>query len=94
MFSYSIRLNVEYCGGDEGESKIQWFRTTPEGKYEEIEGTLCSDLSHNLGANRQSYQPTSKDTNCRLEVKYIPVRDDGLRGLPIFVVSKPVLKGE
>jgi glutaredoxin 3 len=26
-------------------------------------------------------------------VKYIPVRNDGEQGLPIFVVSKPVLQG-
>ncbi len=77
-------LQVQYFGGEEGNSIIQWYKVSPSGVYQSIEGPT----------NKRSYQPTASDINCRLEVKYIPVRNDGVQGLPIFVVSKPILKGK
>lgn len=90
-----FKLNVEYFGGDEGQSLIQWYRTTPENKYTAIDGKNSAELFWNcLGATKRSYQPTVADIGCRLEVKYTPVRSDGVTGLPVFVVSKAILKGK
>eukprot|EP00027_Filamoeba_sp_ATCC50430_P018390 CAMPEP_0168576394 /NCGR_PEP_ID=MMETSP0413-20121227/20215_1 /TAXON_ID=136452 /ORGANISM="Filamoeba nolandi, Strain NC-AS-23-1" /LENGTH=866 /DNA_ID=CAMNT_0008610049 /DNA_START=313 /DNA_END=2913 /DNA_ORIENTATION=- len=75
-------LNAVYVGGDEGQSIIQWYKVNPdEGNMQLMEGVT-----------KKSYQPTVADIGHRLEVKYIPVRNDGVQGLPIFAVSKTVLK--
>eukprot|EP01114_Cavostelium_apophysatum_P010558 TRINITY_DN2442_c1_g1_i1.p1 TRINITY_DN2442_c1_g1~~TRINITY_DN2442_c1_g1_i1.p1 ORF type:complete len:1105 (+),score=306.42 TRINITY_DN2442_c1_g1_i1:300-3317(+) len=76
-----FNLKATYFGGDEGKSLIQWYRTSPDGKYEAIQG-----------ATKGSYQPSANDITCRFEVKYTPIRSDGVVGLPCYVVSKPVIK--
>jgi hypothetical protein len=33
-----FKLNAEYFGGEEGNSKIQWYKTTPDGQFTPIKG--------------------------------------------------------
>eukprot|EP01116_Phalansterium_solitarium_P004885 TRINITY_DN1608_c1_g2_i1.p1 TRINITY_DN1608_c1_g2~~TRINITY_DN1608_c1_g2_i1.p1 ORF type:complete len:1045 (+),score=376.85 TRINITY_DN1608_c1_g2_i1:171-3305(+) len=76
-----FKLTVDYFGGTEGASQIQWYKAHPDGKYSAL-----------VGMNGLTYEPTINDIGSRLEVRYVPVRSDGAKGLPIFVVSKPILK--
>eukprot|EP01119_Soliformovum_irregulare_P013308 TRINITY_DN3526_c0_g1_i1.p1 TRINITY_DN3526_c0_g1~~TRINITY_DN3526_c0_g1_i1.p1 ORF type:complete len:1045 (-),score=343.24 TRINITY_DN3526_c0_g1_i1:27-3161(-) len=76
-----FKLNSEYFGGEEGASKIQWSKTLPDGSFYTIPD-----------AQKMAYQPTQEDISCRLEVKYIPIRSDGIQGPPVFVVSRPILR--
>ena len=81
-FTRLFKLQVEYVGGEEGNSVIEWFKTTQDGKYVPIKDKL----------NSTCYQPTIEDVYSRLEIKYTPVRSDGEVGIPAYVISKPILK--
>jgi len=69
-FHTSILLaEAEYFGGFEGESLLQWYRSIFRGPWLPIKN-----------ANGISYQPTVDDANARIKLKYIPVRDDDMKG--------------
>jgi len=76
-----FEVKTDYFGGEEGHSIIEWYRSYVDGRFEQIEGV-----------KKRTYQPIPKEIGVRLEVKYTPVRRDGVQGVPIFAVSKPVLK--
>lgn len=72
---------MNYFGGHEGDSIVEWFKTTKEGCFSLLKGNQA-----------RTYRPSINDISARLEVKYTPVRSDNVRGLPIWVVSKPIQK--
>lgn len=68
-----LNVEVEYFGGDEGKSSLQWCLTRPDGTREEIEG-----------ATGLSYTVTARDLDCLISVSYLPERADGLKGGAAF----------
>ena len=82
-FTKPFKIQVDYFGGEEGDSKIEWFKSTNDGNFISI---------NNNNTNNKTYQPTNEDVYSRIEVKYTPVRKDGEIGIPVFVVSKTILK--
>lgn len=51
-FTRLFKLDVEYFGGEEGNSKIQWAKSTPDGSYHIIEGNnLFTTFIHRRSKN-------------------------------------------
>ncbi|KAG5496370.1 hypothetical protein JKF63_02672 [Porcisia hertigi] len=64
-----LTLQVEYCGGTEGESIVTWEVEDPE---TEVFNVVASDA--------KTYTVKERDAGKMLKVTYIPVRSDGHQG--------------
>ncbi|CAG9580444.1 conserved hypothetical protein [Leishmania major strain Friedlin] len=66
-----LQLQVEYCGGTEGESIVKW----------EVENPRTEEFNV-VAANARAYTVKRADANKMLKVTYTPVRSDGDQGAP------------
>ncbi|KAL0205604.1 hypothetical protein P9112_000911 [Eukaryota sp. TZLM1-RC] len=76
--------NVFYSGGVEGKSRYRWLR-------------ILNDYSEVVAENSLIYSPVNDDVGYYLRLEVVPVRADGLVGLPfcrdtseVVVAGKPV----
>ncbi|CAM0905321.1 unnamed protein product [Alopecurus aequalis] len=76
-----LTYHAEYTGGVKGNCILEWFRLHDDGS----KGTLIADECLDL---------TLADVDCRIEVIFTPVREDGIQGLPKSVSSDIILPGE
>ncbi|KAJ7530247.1 hypothetical protein O6H91_15G086300 [Diphasiastrum complanatum] len=83
-----LQVDKEYCGGEEGYSKLQWFLvylllTSPDGAQREIKG-----------ANDHTYAICTEDIDGFLCCSCLPVRNDGVKGdIAVSPLLGPVLPG-
>eukprot|EP00736_Rhodelphis_marinus_P012751 Rmarinus@m.8097 len=78
-----VALDIEYDGGEEGESRVRWWRVFADETEEEVNGY----------ENQRRYVVTEADGGCRLKCEFTPVRADGLVGKPHFVSSSFAIEG-
>ena len=73
-----LEAQYVYSGGVEGESVIEWFRTSPGGS--------CSKRDSVSG---KEYPLTIDDIGCTISYTVTPVRHDGLTGEPVSLQADP-----
>ncbi|CAN6203007.1 unnamed protein product [Urochloa humidicola] len=76
-----LTFHAEYTGGLRGSCIQEWFRLHDNGLKEKLTADECLDLD-------------LADVDCRIEFIYTPVREDGLQGSPMSVISNTILPGE
>lgn len=76
-----LTSHAEYTGGVKGNCIQQWFRSHDDGSKDELIADECLDL-------------VLADVDCRIEVIFTPVREDGVQGSPKSVSSDTILPGE
>ena len=95
----TLRLHVDYTGGDEGASLVQWGRVSLQDGTSPSTVTLSSSLAgpdceweEETSDPRNRHRPLSDDDlNCVIAVRYTPVRRDGVEGS--MVTAKSTLIG-
>ena len=75
----SLVLDVEYAGGEEGQSETRWFRVVDH------------DEEVPLDTNSPAYVLSPSDVAHRIKAEYLPVRQDGERGTPASRYSDVIL---
>ena len=70
----------DYLGGKEGNSVFRWYLL--------VHGEEDQELS-----SEKYYIPTKADVGSRLRLEYTPVREDGVPGETLSIVTLPVHKG-
>ncbi|KQK21044.1 187-kDa microtubule-associated protein AIR9 [Brachypodium distachyon] len=76
-----LTCHAVYTGGIKGNCIQEWFRLHDDGSKSKLIADECLDL-------------TLADVDCRMEVIFTPVREDGLHGSPKCVSSDIILPGE
>ncbi|OEL27617.1 187-kDa microtubule-associated protein AIR9 [Dichanthelium oligosanthes] len=76
-----LTFHADYTGGLRGSCIQEWFRLHGDGRKEKLTADECLDLD-------------LADVDCRIELIFTPVRQDGLQGSPKCVVSDTILPGE
>lgn len=76
-----LTYHAEYTGGVKGNCIQEWFRVYEGGSKDKLIANECLEL-------------TLADVDCRIEVTFTPVREDGLQGSPKSVSSDIILPGE
>ncbi|KAJ1287736.1 hypothetical protein BS78_02G033400 [Paspalum vaginatum] len=76
-----LTFNAEYTGGLRGSCIQEWFRLYGDGSKDKLIADEYLDLD-------------LADVNCQIELIYTPVREDGLQGSPMSVISDIILPGE
>lgn len=76
-----LTFHAVYTGGLRGSCIQEWFRLHDDGHKDKLTADECLDLD-------------LADIDCRIELMYTPVREDGVHGLPRSVTSDTILPGE
>ncbi|KAG2639914.1 hypothetical protein PVAP13_2KG050900 [Panicum virgatum] len=76
-----LTFHAEYTGGLRGSCIQEWFRLHGDGRKEKLTADEYLDLD-------------LADVDCRIELVYTPIREDGLQGSPRSVISDTILPGE
>lgn len=76
-----LTIEVDYMGGFEGQSKIEWFRVGPDS---EIRMPI-------IDASSKSYRIQTADIGYMIEVKYTPIRVDGESGEAKTIMTDGVI---
>ncbi|KAL3616841.1 hypothetical protein CASFOL_039235 [Castilleja foliolosa] len=77
----TLSFIASYSGGEKGDCSYEWFRVKNDSLKEKLHVGEFLDLTlHEVG-------------DC-VELVYMPVRADGLKGSPMTLVSSPVAPGE
>ncbi|GJN10288.1 hypothetical protein PR202_ga28369 [Eleusine coracana subsp. coracana] len=76
-----LTFHAEYTGGVRGSCIHEWFRLHGDGGKDKLPADECLDLS-------------LADVDCRIELVYTPVREDGMQGQPRRVISDTIVPGE
>ncbi|KAL6880549.1 hypothetical protein ACP4OV_012114 [Aristida adscensionis] len=76
-----LTFHAEYTGGVKGNCIQEWFRVHGDGHKDKLTADECLDL-------------ILADVDCRIELVFTPVREDGMQGSPRSVISDAILPGE
>lgn len=76
-----LTIEVDYTGGFEGQSKIEWFRV---GSDSDIRMPIAD-------ASSKSYRIQTADIGYKIEARYMPIREDGAIGETKTVITDGVI---
>lgn len=77
-------VTTKYKGGFEGNSIFSWYRSTDNDQFELIKS----------GPGLKEYICTVHDIYKIIKVTYTPIRNDGIKGEPVSIKTKPISPGD